>query len=187
MKTIYTTPILRDVLSLIARLILRLIGWKVTGETPQYKKYILIAAPHTSNWDFIFMLLVVLSRKMDARWMGKQQLFRPPFHGVMKWLGGIPIERSKTNNTVDSMVNAFQSAPTLTLLITPEGTRSKVKEWKTGFYRIANSAEVPIVLGFIDASTKSCGFGDTFHPSGDIDNDMLAIKANYKNKSGICD
>jgi len=85
------------------------------------------------------------------------------------------------------MVNAFQSAPTLTLLITPEGTRSKVKEWKTGFYRIANGAEVPIVLGFIDASTKSCGFGDTFHPSGDIDNDMLAIKANYKNKSGICD
>jgi len=187
MKTIYTTPIFREALSLVARLFLRLKGWKVTGETPQYKKYILIAAPHTSNWDFVFMLCVVLSRKMDARWMGKQQLFKPPFHGVMKWLGGIAIERSKTNNTVDSMVNAFQSTSSLTLLITPEGTRSKVKEWKTGFYRIATAAEIPIVLGFIDASTKTCGFGDTFNPSGDIDEDMLKIKANYKDKTGLCD
>ena len=187
MKTIYTTPIFREALSLVARLFLRIKGWKVTGETPQYKKYILIAAPHTSNWDFVFMLCVVLSRKMDARWMGKQQLFKPPFHGVMKWLGGIAIERSKTNNTVDSMVNAFQSTSSLTLLITPEGTRSKVKEWKTGFYRIATAAEIPIVLGFIDASTKTCGFGDTFNPSGDIDEDMLKIKANYKDKTGICD
>ena len=187
MKTIYTTPIFREALSLVARLFLRIKGWKVTGETPQYKKYILIAAPHTSNWDFVFMLCVVLSRKMDARWMGKQQLFKPPFHGVMKWLGGIAIERSKTNNTVDSMVNAFQSTPSLTLLITPEGTRSKVKEWKTGFYRIATAAEIPIVLGFIDASTKTCGFGDTFNPSGDIDEDMQKIKANYKDKTGLCD
>ncbi len=187
MKTIYTTPIFREVLSLVARLFLRLTGWKVTGETPHYKKYILIAAPHTSNWDFIFMLCVVLSRKMDARWMGKQQLFKPPFHGIMKWLGGIAIERSKTNNTVDSMVNAFESASSLTLLITPEGTRSKVKEWKTGFYRIATAAEIPIVLGFIDASTKTCGFGDTFNPTGNIDEDMLKIKANYNDKTGLCD
>ena len=187
MKTIYTTPIFREVLSLIARLCLRLAGWKVTGETPKYKKYILIAAPHTSNWDFIFMLLVVLSRKMDARWMGKQQLFKPPFHGFMKWPCGIAIERSKTNNTVDSMVSAFESATSLTLLITPEGTRSKVKEWKTGFYRIAVAAEIPIILGFIDASTKTCGFGDTYNPSGDIDKDMLEIKANYKDKTGLCD
>jgi 1-acyl-sn-glycerol-3-phosphate acyltransferase len=187
MKTIYTTPVLREFLSIIARLFLRLAGWKVVGETPQYKKYILIAAPHTSNWDFIFMLLVVLSRKMDARWMGKQQLFKPPFRGFMKWLGGIAIERSKANNTVDTMVSTFQSAPNLTLLITPEGTRSKVKEWKTGFYRIATAAEIPIVLGFIDASTKTCGFGDTFNSTGNITEDMITIKANYQDKTGICD
>ena len=171
----------------LGRVVLKIMGWKVSGALPVEPRSVIIAAPHTSNWDFIFMLFVVLSRKMDARWMGKQQLFSPPFRGLMKWLGGIPIERSKTNNTVDSMVNAFQSAPTLTLLITPEGTRSKVKEWKTGFYRIATAADIPIVLGFIDASTKTCGFGDTFNPSGNIDEDMLVIKANYKNKSGICD
>ena len=187
MKTIYTTPIFREVLSLIARLCLRLSGWKVTGETPQYKKYVLIAAPHTSNWDFIFMLFVVLSRKMDARWMGKQQLFKAPFHGFMKWLGGVAIERSKTNNTVDIMVRNFQSAETMSLLITPEGTRSKVKEWKTGFYHIASKAELPIVLGFIDASTKTCGFGDTFIPTGNIDQDLLFIKQNYRDKTGIRD
>lgn len=187
MKTIYTTPIFREVLCIVARICLRLAGWKVTGSTPQYKKYILIAAPHTSNWDFIFMLLVVLSRKMDARWMGKQQLFKPPFNGFMKWLGGVAIERSKTNNTVDIMVSNFQSAETMSLLITPEGTRSKVKEWKTGFYHIAEKAQLPIVLGFIDAPTKSCGFGDTFYPTGNIDEDMPLIKANYKDKAGICD
>jgi len=187
MNTIYATPVFREILSLVARICLRLTGWKVTGETPQHKKYILIAAPHTSNWDFIFMLFVVLSRKMDVRWMGKQQLFTPPFSGFMKWLGGVAIERSKTNNTVDIMVSNFHSAKTMSLLITPEGTRSKVKEWKTGFYHIATKAQLPIVLGYIDASTKTCGFGDTFNPTGNIDEDMLLIKANYKDKIGICD
>ena len=85
------------------------------------------------------------------------------------------------------MVNAFESASSLTLLITPEGTRSKVKEWKTGFYRIATAAEIPIVLGFIDASTKTCGGGDTLNPTGNSDEDMLNIKANYNGKTGLCD
>lgn len=185
MKTIYATPIVRQILTIVARACLRLAGWKVVGETPQIKKYVLIAAPHTSNWDFIFMLLVVLSRKIDARWMGKQQLFRQPFHGFMKWLGGVAIQRSQANNMVDQMVSSFKSSDTMSLLITPEGTRSKVKEWKTGFYHIAVGAQIPIVLGFIDASSKTCGFAEIFTPTGDIDSDMIIIKECYKDKTGL--
>ena len=145
----------------------------------------LIAAPHTSNWDFLYMLCVILSRRMEVRWMGKQQLFKRPFGWLMKWLGGIPIERSKTNNTVDSMVEAFNSAENLTLLITPEGTRSKVRQWKTGFYHIACAAGVPIVRGFLDKSVRSCGFGPSFEPSGNLDSDIAEIKNYYKDMVGL--
>ena len=131
------------------------------------------------------MLCVVLTRKMDVRWMGKQQLFKQPFRWLMIWLGGIPIERSKTNNTVDSMVNAFNENQTLTLLITPEGTRSKVRQWKTGFYHIAVAANVPIVLGYLDSRYNSCGFGPVFERSDNIDNDIEAIKQHYKDMVGL--
>lgn len=185
MKTIFNTPVIRDVLCLLARLIMRLIRWKVVGETPAYDKCVLIAAPHTSNWDFPYMLCTILSRRMEVRWMGKQQLFSGPFGGIMKWLGGIPIERSKTNNTVDEMAKAFLENDKLTLLITPEGTRSKVKEWKTGFYHIAVAAKVPIVQGFLDSSIRSCGFGPSFHPTGDTEQDIAKIKDFYKNMLGV--
>jgi len=185
MKTIFTTPVFREILRLIAYLFIRFKRWEITGDNPPFNKYVLVCAPHTSNWDFIYMLCVVLTRKMDVRWMGKQQLFKQPFRWLMIWLGGIPIERSKTNNTVDSMVNAFNENQTLTLLITPEGTRSKVRQWKTGFYHIAVAANVPIVLGYLDSRYNSCGFGPVFERSDNIDNDIEAIKQHYKDMVGL--
>lgn len=185
MKTIFTTPVFRELLSLVARAFMRFKGYKITGENPPYDKYVLVCAPHTSNWDFIYMLCVVLSRKMDVRWMGKRQLFRQPFKYIMIWLGGIPIERSTANNTVDTMVDAFNSNDRLTLLITPEGTRSKVRQWKTGFYHIAKAANVPIVLGYLDARYDRCGFGPVFERSDDIDQDIAAIKHHYKDMVGL--
>ena len=185
MKTVFTTPLIQPLLTVIAKVALRLSGWKLAGELPKEKKYLLIGAPHTSNWDFCLMLCLVLSRRMSVNWMGKQQLFRSPFHHFMRWLGGIPVERSKANNTVEQMVNAFNKADEMILIITPEGTRSKVSQWKTGFYHIAQQAQVPIVQGYIDASKKHCGFGPRLEPNGDIEQDMAAIKTFYRDKHGI--
>ncbi|MBQ77313.1 MAG: glycerol acyltransferase [Cellvibrionales bacterium] len=185
MTTVFTTPVIRHFLVVIARIFLFLKGWKVVGEPPKEKKYIFIAAPHTSNWDFIFMLCIALTKNIDVRWMGKEQLFPKPFKSLMVWLGGISIARSTTNNTVTEMVKRFKAADKLSLLITPEGTRSKVEKWKTGFYHIALEAKVPIFRGFIDAPSKTCGIVDKFIPTGRIEEDMEKIKKFYRTKTGI--
>tara|TARA_B100000767_G_C19772431_1_gene540757 strand:- start:2391 stop:2972 length:582 start_codon:yes stop_codon:yes gene_type:complete len=185
MTTVFTTPIIRQLLVIVAKTFLFLKGWKVVGETPKEKKYILIAAPHTSNWDFAFMLSIALTRNIDVRWMGKEQLFPKPFKSLMIWLGGISIARSSTNNTVSEMVGKFKAADKLSLLITPEGTRSKTEKWKTGFYHIAVEAKVPIFRGFIDASSKTCGIFDKFIPSGKLEEDMEKIKTFYRSKTGL--
>ena len=185
MTTVFTTPIIRHVLVLFAKSFLFLKGWKVIGDPLEEKKYIFIAAPHTSNWDFIFMICIALTKNIDVRWMGKEQLFPKPFKGFMVWLGGISIARSTTNNTVTEMVKRFKSVDKMTLLITPEGTRSKVEKWKTGFYHIALEAKVPIFRGFIDAPSKTCGIIDKFIPTGRIEEDMEKIKNFYRTKTGI--
>ena len=185
MTTVFTTPIIRHVLVLVAKSFLFLKGWKVIGDPPEEKKYIFIAAPHTSNWDFIFMICIALTKNIDVRWMGKEQLFPKPFKGFMVWLGGISIARSTANNTVTEMVKRFKSVDKMTLLITPEGTRSKVEKWKTGFYHIALEAKLPIFPCFIDAPSKTCGIIDKFIPTGRIEEDMEKIKNFYRTKTGI--
>jgi 1-acyl-sn-glycerol-3-phosphate acyltransferase len=112
-------------------------------------------------------------------------IFKAPFGGFMQWLGGIAIDRSRANNTVEQMVECYRTSPELILLIPPEGTRSKVKRWKTGFYHIAQGADVPIMLGYIDAATKTVGFGDFFTPTGNIEADMQRIQQFYADKQGI--
>jgi 1-acyl-sn-glycerol-3-phosphate acyltransferase len=162
-----------------------LIGWKIVGEKPTCQKYIVVAAPHTSNWDFFIFLLAGFVLRLDVHWMGKDSLFPWPFKRLMVWLGGIPIDRSKNNNVVDQMAEYFCSVERLTVLIPPEGTRAKVEQWKTGFYYIAEKADVPIVLGFIDAATRTAGLGPVFTRTGDVDSDMQAIQGYYKTKRGL--
>lgn len=184
-RTIFRTPFLSTLLRGLSLCGLRLWGWKVVGEKPQAPKYILCGAPHTSNWDFPLMLMVMLALRMDVHWMGKNTLFPKPLAGLVRWLGGIPIDRSRSNNTVEQMVVTFGHFDELVVLIPPEGTRSKVQRWKTGFYHIAVGAGVPIQLGFLDAKTKTAGMGPMFYPSGNIEKDLPAIQAYYRDKSGL--
>lgn len=156
-----------------------LAGWQVEGHPPPDKKFVVIAAPHTTNWDLPFMLGVAYKFRIRLNWMGKDTLFKPPFGGLMKALGGIPIDRSKANNVVSQMVDIYRDAEELAVAIPPEGTRSKVRYWKTGFYNIAHGAGVPIALGFLDYARKVGGIGKTIQTSGNYDRDLDEIKEFY--------
>jgi len=162
----------------------RLVGWRVEGEAPSTNKLVIIAAPHTSNWDLPIMLGVALHYRIKIHWMGKDTLFKPPFGWFMRWLGGISIDRSKASNTVDQMIGIFNAADSLAVAIPPEGTRSKTRYWKTGFYNIAHGAGVPIALGFLDYERKVGGIGKTLITSGDYDADLKIIKAFYAGVTG---
>ena len=156
-----------------------LAGWKVEGTAPGQDKMVVIAAPHTSNWDLPFMLGVAYKFRIRLNWMGKDSLFKPPFGWLMKALGGIPIDRSKANNVVTQMIEIYDKADQLAVAIPPEGTRSKVRVWKTGFYNIAHGAGVPIAFGFLDYDRKVGGIGGVYTTTGDYDKDIEEIKAFY--------
>ena len=183
--TVFSTPILTPLLRGLALVILSLTGWTTRGEPLDHQRCVLIGAPHTSNWDFPLMLLVVLKLRLRVFWMGKHTLFPFPFGWLMKWLGGIPINRSASHNVVNETVRQYAEHDQLIVLIPPEGTRSKVTRWKTGFYHIANNANVPILLGYVDASKKEAGFADFFTPTGDLEQDMAEIREFYANKKGL--
>jgi|TARA_B110000914_G_scaffold158933_1_gene139794 1-acyl-sn-glycerol-3-phosphate acyltransferase len=183
--TIFSTPLITPLLRFLAILILRFVGWTSKGSKVSVPKYVLIGAPHTSNWDFPLMLLVVLELRLQLYWMGKHTLFPFPFSGLMKWLGGIPINRTKSHNVVFDIVAQFKSNDNFVVLVPPEGTRRRVSEWKTGFYHIANNAEVPILMGYVDAGKKEAGFADFFYPTGELETDMKEIRSFYAEKKGL--
>jgi 1-acyl-sn-glycerol-3-phosphate acyltransferase len=180
-RTIFTTPVVNTVLRGLSLAFLKLTGWKVEGSLPpDCPKCVLIAAPHTSNWDLPYTLMVGFALRLNLYWMGKESIFRPPFGGVMRWLGGISVDREKSTNLVAASVEALRAADgTVQLTVPPEGTRSKTRYWKTGFYHIAQGAQVPIVMAYMDYARKVSGLGPVFHPTGDIDRDMETIKAFY--------
>jgi 1-acyl-sn-glycerol-3-phosphate acyltransferase len=180
-KTIFDTPGVNTLLRAFSIAFLKLTGWKIEGSLPpDGQKSVLIAAPHTSNWDLPYTLMVAFALRLNIYWMGKEQIFRPPFRGLMMWLGGIPVKRESANNLVAASVQAIQAADgPLQLVVPPEGTRSKVRYWKTGFYYIATGAGVPIVLAYMDYERKLSGLGPVFHPSGDLEADMVRIQAFY--------
>lgn len=184
-NTLFNSPRWHRLLAPLASLLLRLSGWRLVGEAPAQRRLVLIAAPHTSNWDFALMLLAVLKAGVSLHWMGKHTLFRRPFGGLMHWLGGIPIDRSRANNVVAEMVDNYRRHDELILLITPEGTRSAGVRWKTGFYQIARGAGVPILLAFVDGERRELGFGPLFQPTGDIERDLPEIQAFYAGLRGV--
>lgn len=179
--TIFTTPLLSPTLRWLSKHILRLLGWTLTGSMPaNTPKSVVIAAPHTSNWDFPYTLMVAFAMGLNIQWMGKKQLFRLPFRHLMRWLGGIPVDRSQSTNLVAASVATLLASPhELHLVVPPEGTRSQSRHWKTGFYYIALGAQVPIVLGYMDFAQKKSGLGPALVPTGDIEADMAQIKAFY--------
>ena len=183
--TIFSTPILTPILRAISIVILKILRWQTRGGELPHQKFVLIGAPHTSNWDFPLMLMVVLKLRLRVFWMGKHTLFPFPFSGLMKWLGGIPINRSASHNVVRETVRQFKKNKDLVVLVPPEGTRSKVVRWKTGFYHIANMAEVPILMGYVNAEKKEAGFADFFYPTGDVEGDLEKIREFYHPIKGL--
>ncbi|HAT28234.1 MAG TPA: glycerol acyltransferase [Gammaproteobacteria bacterium] len=183
--TVFSTPLITPLLRVIAIVILKLTGWKAVGEEIGNPRFVLIAAPHTSNWDFLLMLLVVLKLRLELYWMGKNSLFPFGFGWLMRWLGGISIDRAKSHNVVNETVRQYREHESMVILIPPEGTRSKVTTWKSGFYHIANNANVPIMMGYIDAATKEAGLADLFHPTGNLKQDIREIRVFYSKKIGL--
>ena len=180
-RTIFDTPLINTLLRGFSVTFLKLTGWKLHGSLPlNGSKSVLIAAPHTSNWDLPYTLMVAFALRLNIYWMGKEQLFKPPFRGVMMWLGGIPVDRARSTNLVAASVDAIKAADgPLQLIVPPEGTRSNTRYWKTGFYYIAVGAQVPIVMAYMDYEKKISGLGPVFLPTGDVEADMTAIKAFY--------
>ncbi len=184
-RTIFNTPIVSAVARAGFRLCQYLVGWRVQGTRPDLNKAVYAAAPHTSNWDFALMLSICFTVGIHARWIGKHTLFPWPFGWFMDWLGGISIDRTKAEDVVDQMREQFELRDRLELIITPEGTRSKVKEWKSGFYRIAVAANVPIILAAVHAPEKVVILSEPFHPTGDYENDLIEIKKFFDGKIGF--
>lgn len=184
--TIFETPVINTAMRGISRLLMKLSGWRSEGLSPEqlaaYPKYVLIAAPHTSNWDFPITLMVCFDLRLKVYWMAKASLFTWPIGWLSRWLGGIAIDRSASNNTVQNTISAFAARERLAVIVAPEGTRGKVTHWKTGFYHMAHGAGVPIALAYLDFSRKAGGIGRMFHTSGDIAADMAEIQQFY---SGI--
>ena len=183
-RTVFNTPVIRHFFVFISWIAFKITRWKIEGSPPEDPKYVLIGAPHTSNWDFPLTLGTAFLTHLDFYWLGKHTLFKGPFGPVMRYLGGLAIDRSKSSNMVQSTINAFNHCDRLTVAIAPEGSRTKVKEWKKGFYHIAYGASVPISRAFLDYDRKVAGFGPAFFPTGDIEKDIEEIRAFYKDIKG---
>jgi 1-acyl-sn-glycerol-3-phosphate acyltransferase len=185
-RTIFTTPVVNTVLRAVSLGTLRLLGWQVQGALPaNTPKSVLIAAPHTSNWDLPYTLMVAFALRLNVYWMGKSSIFGWPFGPVMRWLGGIAVNREKSSNLVAASAAAIRAAEgPLQLVVPPEGTRGKTRHWKTGFYYIALEAQVPIILAFMDYERKLSGLGPVFTPTGNVEADMAQIKLFYAGIKG---
>lgn len=171
-------------LKFIGKLILQLSGWKIVDKTPlgikKYPKAVIIAAPHTSNWDYLYAMATLYALDCKIRYLAKDSLFKFPLGIIVRGLGGIPVNRSQKNNLVQLMGDMIVGADEMQLLVPAEGTRSYTKEWKSGFYHIANHADVPIVLGFLDFGKKEAGFLGVFQTTGNFETDLPKIQAFYQ-------
>lgn len=175
--------------ALLSRIVRRLLlwfyrmrGWKAEGAPPADRRCVILAAPHTSNWDFVNVLGLTNALGIKAHFMGKTSLFRWPMRRFMLDMGGVPIDRSASRNYVDAIVAEFAARKEFMLIIAAEGTRSAVTQWRTGFYHIAMGAGVPLVLGYVDYARKVGGLGPAIMPTGDYEADMRQIVDFYRDK-----
>lgn len=168
----------------LSRTLLRLLGWTLRDAPERPARAVLIAYPHTSNWDGFYALLVKLALRLDTHWVGKDALFRPPFGGLLRRLGGVPVNRRQRTGFVEQMVAEFARRPDFMLVMAPEGTRSLTAGWKSGFYRIALAADVPVGLGFVDYRRREAGILGYLTLSGDPERDIAAIAALYRDRPG---
>jgi len=169
----------RPLLRRLARAGLRWAGWRLIGDVPRLPKFVAIVAPHTSNWDFVVGIGAMLALELDVRWFGKSSLFRPPFDAIFRALGGQPVRRDAPGGVVAAVADAIAAAPQCIVALAPEGTRSAVPQWRTGFYHIALRAGVPILPVALDWGRRAIVFGEPMTPTGDLAGDVAALRAWY--------
>lgn len=168
----------------LARAFLWLTGWQPEGERPTVPQCVLIAAPHTSNWDLFYLLAFAEVFDLRISFLMKHTMFRGPFGPIARSLGGIAVRRDRRSNLVKQMAALFREHPRLVLVVPAEGTRARVEHWKSGFYHLAREAGVPIVLSYLDYARRRGGFGPAITATGDMKADMEKIRAFYADKIG---
>jgi len=184
--TLFTTPILSPLLRLISKIILKFIRWRVVGSLPEeQKKYVLIVAPHTSNWDFILFVLAVSVLRLKPSVLIKSTLFVGPLGWFLRYCGAIPVNRTQASSLVNYIAGIYEEREEFVLIITPEGTRSPNPNWKRGFHHVATTAQVPILIVYVDSTTKTIGIEGLMGPTDDVDGDIRQLKRFYDAKSGL--
>ena len=168
-------------LKYLSKFVLRLFGWKIDYKIPKYDKCIAMMAPHTSSWDFVIGRLFYYAIEIKPSFLIKKEAFVFPLNFLLPWLGGIPIDRSKSTSLVEKIIQMYNEREQFVLTIAPEGTRKKVTKWKRGFYFISKKAKVPIILGYLDYKNKIAGVYGEYTPTDDTEKDMEIIKSYYKN------
>jgi 1-acyl-sn-glycerol-3-phosphate acyltransferase len=172
-------------MKLLIRFIFWLIGWKIDPNAPtDIKKCVIVVGPHTSNWDFVLGKMAFMTYGVKAKFLIKKELFFFPLGFILKAMGGIPVDRKKTNNLTEAALEYFKQNETMYMVFSPEGTRSYNPNWKKGFYYIAQKAEVPIYICYVDYATKTGGFNSLYYPSGNVDFDINHIKEVLKQYKG---
>jgi len=169
----------------LARLCLRLAGWKAVGTKPSAARYLILAAPHTSNWDFPLMIALRFAFSVEAHWLAKHSLFRPPFGWFFRALGGIPVDRRSRQDTVTQVSEKIRRSESFILALSPEGSRSWRPHWRSGFYHIAKEAEVPVCLAFLDFKRREGGFGPLIELGSTPEECLAEIRAFYETKEGL--
>ncbi|HJS20011.1 MAG TPA: lysophospholipid acyltransferase family protein [Anaerolineales bacterium] len=183
--TIFNTPVLSTLYHHYAKFMMRRFGWQVQGKLPDLPKFILVGAPHTSNWDFVLFLGVIFSLRANVRFMAKAEAFRFPFGWFFRYCGGVPVDRRKSTGLVEQMIRKCNESGKFILTIAPEGTRHQVVEWKRGFYHIAKGAGIPIVMAVVDGKHKTVRIGQVFHPTDDMETDIKTIQGYFAGIVGI--
>ncbi len=170
-------------LNVISKLYIRLAGWKIDGSIPpEIKKCVLVAVPHTSNYDFPIAIAILRIMKVKIKYLIKQEWLKFPIGWFFKYTGAIPVDRGKNNNLIAAIIDIINNSDEIVIVIPPEGTRKLTRKWKMGFYYVALGANVPIVLSYLDYEKKVGGFGPVIYPTGDLDQDMHQIRDFYKDK-----
>lgn len=173
-----------EIVRWISAAYLKLNGWSIHGDWPGFDKAVLVAAPHTSNWDGLNMLATAGYYRVKLKWMGKKSLTTGPFGWFLKAMGCVPVDRSASHDVVRTMADVFAREKKMVLAVPPEGTRSAVREWKSGFYHIALAAGVPLVLSVLDYGKKRVRLAATFVPGGDYEADLAVIRSYYADAVG---
>ena len=175
---------MRRVVALCGRSCLAMVGWRVVGGKPAAARYVLIAAPHTSNWDFVLMMLCGMVLGIWPAWVGKHTLFVPPLGWLARAARGIPVDRDSPHNMVEQLAGQFATRDALVLAMPPEGSRANSHYWRSGFYFVARGAGVPVALGFLDYGRRRGGIGPLLHPGDDLMADMNRVRDFYADKRG---